>query len=339
MAGCRVSRRCHRSTGPAPPSRRAPSCTAWRGISSCFPSNRPWGTPPRSFRRTFVPSMIFVGFVMCAFGSACVVAFGRVDDGSVTAFLLDHADDPGWTDAGGEEGGDGGDNDGNGTSLVALAYAINLVASLSLIFTYPLQLFPAVGLMGQLLARRRRRRASLVIGDKGSSSSTRERSGGGNADANGAVEGDSLPMRMTLVLSTYAAAMIVPHLRALIALAGAVTGSMTSLILPPLLAVKFVFDEAGEEEEDDDDEGRRRHRHCVSSAPRGMEEEGEMEGADDDDGVRTTGRRRRRRRSRRRKATAAVAAWFVSLIGVGCAYGILGTFFSVKDIVNIYRDG
>jgi len=42
------------------------------------------------------------------------------------------------------------------------------------------------------------------------------------------IEGDSLLMRFTLVFLTYASAMIVPQLHLLIALGGAITGSMTS---------------------------------------------------------------------------------------------------------------
>lgn len=52
--------------------------------------------------------------------------------------------------------------------------------------------------------------------------------------------GDSLQLRALLVLSTYFIAVVVPNVQALISLAGAVAGSSTALIIPPLVELAWI---------------------------------------------------------------------------------------------------
>ena len=151
----------------------------------------------------------------------------------------------------------------------------NVIVSLSLLFTYPLQLFPAIGLMAQVVSRRDldvRGEEGISLQNGGSSSgnggiavSGRSLDGGDDIRSYdnestalvqaldttpdistntfvfmSGMEGDSIGLRVFLVLITFVVAIIVPRLKALISLAGAVTGSATSLIIPPMLALQFI---------------------------------------------------------------------------------------------------
>jgi amino acid permease len=52
--------------------------------------------------------------------------------------------------------------------------------------------------------------------------------------------GDSKRLRAFLVIATYVAAILVPNVQALISLAGALAGSSVSLLIPPLLELKYI---------------------------------------------------------------------------------------------------
>jgi len=219
---------------------------------------------PERFGAVLAVSMIIIGFWFSAFGSVCVLAFGNIDGGSITAYLLDY-------------------NDGLKSPLFLSSKQIlllsNCIVSLSLFFTYPLQLFPAIGLMGQIVAKfdcgaisnRKNHRTKADDNQIGSgellSSSIlsmdvevddgrekriypdteqyiapNELIGNESIDDESlAMIGDSIVLRACLVLSTFLMAIIIPHLKNLIAIAGAVTGSMTSLIIPPLCALKSIY--------------------------------------------------------------------------------------------------
>ena len=45
----------------------------------------------------------------------------------------------------------------------------------------------------------------------------------------------------------FSSSYLIPHLESLVALAGVITGATTSLIIPPLLALKFVYIENGKD--------------------------------------------------------------------------------------------
>ena len=55
-----------------------------------------------------------------------------------------------------------------------------------------------------------------------------------------AIPGDSARLRAGLVLLTYAVAVLVPNVQALIALAGALSGSSTALLIPPMLELALI---------------------------------------------------------------------------------------------------
>eukprot|EP00588_Corethron_pennatum_P014059 CAMPEP_0194279624 /NCGR_PEP_ID=MMETSP0169-20130528/14032_1 /TAXON_ID=218684 /ORGANISM="Corethron pennatum, Strain L29A3" /LENGTH=477 /DNA_ID=CAMNT_0039024071 /DNA_START=24 /DNA_END=1457 /DNA_ORIENTATION=- len=180
---------------------------SWEGDQLILPVETAMENPGR-FQYVFLGAMTTVAVVFTLFATACSVSFGDVDNGSVTAFLMHHAD---------------------AYSGAGLVYAANFAASLSILLTYPLQLFPATVITGQIVARRRAQQA-LPDKDVVVPPATRPYSG---------LEGDSFPLRACLVLSTYALAMWIPHVQEMISLAGAVSGAATSLIIPPLLQIRF----------------------------------------------------------------------------------------------------
>ena len=54
------------------------------------------------------------------------------------------------------------------------------------------------------------------------------------------IPGDSMWLRMGLVLLTYLVAVIVPNVQVLISLAGALAGSSTALLIPPMLELALI---------------------------------------------------------------------------------------------------
>ena len=303
--------------------------------------------PRKYFLPTFLISMTVVGLTMCAFAASCVIAFGRVDDGSITAWLLDHASDFSSPDD------DGADTTGTAT----LALFVNVIAGLSLLFTYPLQLFPAVGLSGQIVARRRRRTTStttsiaertMILGRDDDRDEYRHdvvkkphpHQPYASPPSFSGLDGDSVPLRVALVLSTYVAAVLLPSLQSLIALTGAITGALTSLILPPALALKFetlvptaaavaAADAANTPPVTPDSYGsfvRGKER----KASNGYDEYDGVNEEEEDDG------RSRQLGDRIGLLSTGKARWFIFLISVGCVYGTLGTYFSVLDVVTAY---
>jgi len=320
--------------------------------------------PRKHFTKTFVWSMAGICLLFCVFASCCVVAFGFVDDGSITAFLVGRIHNNEGDNVVLVVDDDGLDDAWDSSSTSRIAFLANAVVSVSLLFTYPLQLFPVLGLVGQIVARKQRQQQTQtqskehyvaiteqdndkekkdkvsdvmipheekkdnnkIINEKdeeiGSLNDNDDDSMNGaiemeqveqNYDATKLptpasyqnqtqqkqqqiteedffqdgldIEGDSLLMRFTLVFLTYASAMIVPQLRLLIALGGAITGSMTSLIIPPLLALKFVSWK--------------------------------------EDGSSSMG-------------WSWWSMWYGGLISVGLVYAYIGTAASIRDIIEVY---
>jgi proton-coupled amino acid transporter len=173
----------------------------------------------------------------------------------------------------------------------------NTAVSFSVLLTYPLQLFPALELMGPWLSSLSCRfcecckskntvdvaeEADLVgfeplpplpehdtasLGshdygadfdldaeDNGDSDDNAENSGDEEEDDLSrtmvssvttmfpelTMPGDSPQLRLILVLLTYGVAVIVPNVQALISLAGAVAGSSTALLIPPVLELAWI---------------------------------------------------------------------------------------------------
>jgi len=289
--------------------------------------------PVKYFQRTLIFSLSFICCLFCMFGSFCVIAFGHISNGSITADLQNRSKD---LDIGSAS---------NFLTTSQIVFLANLIVSISLLFTYPLQLYPILGLTGQILSKMQKKHSSadsietptrisdIFLGSKhsndtdlsnyGSINSSQttphykngDKAHDGNIDTflnEGSpekvkddgmkIECDSLKMRFSLVFLTYLMAMVVPHLELLISLGGALTGSMTSIILPPLIALKFVIDEA------------------------------------------TSGLKHSERGSKKEIFRALVNSsdkkWiliFSSFIGLGLVYGIIGTWYSLKDLIKALR--
>jgi len=231
---------------------------------------------PRQFKKVFWSAMTCVAVIFALFANICVYAFGSVDNGSITAFLLEKYKD---------------DN-----HLIMIVMAANTVVSLSVLFTYPLQLFPTIELIGPKFSKLvwklthrgevhyqednnfdefdlagfermpplpENEEASLSTHDHARISeyntNTEIYDGFEEVDNNevkddirtsiisnitealsAQISGDSLPLRMILVFGTYLVAVIIPNVQALISLAGAIAGSSTALLIPPILELALI---------------------------------------------------------------------------------------------------
>lgn len=252
---------------------------------------------PKHFKAVFIGSMGLVSCILAGFSALCILAFGSVTNGSVTAFLIQE-----YTD---------------NARLRWWLLLTNLAVSLSVLLTYPLQLFPAVELLGPTWSKKFG--SPVVIMDAqgeedeeeiekdltgfdplpalpehdtyaeddwsgehrygeededdddvdGKPVSTLtvdnllkkgENSIGGEADdavslrsfMSSAISfpnqmmpkmvlaGDSPQLRASLVICTYLVAVAVPNVQALISLAGALAGSSSALLIPPILELAFV---------------------------------------------------------------------------------------------------
>mmetsp|Transcript_31765 Transcript_31765/g.48012 ORF Transcript_31765/g.48012 Transcript_31765/m.48012 type:complete len:495 (+) Transcript_31765:128-1612(+) len=205
----------------------------------------------QSFGSVFGLSMTIVAITFCSVASLSVLVFGEVTNGSITAYLLEEKQDH--------------------RNLLVLA---NTAASISVLLTYPLQLFPSLELLGPtLLSRRERKRqkqqreAGSTADEEGAHEENERLQRGEEAqhqnndgidivahdlqqeeeddglfmDRNdaGGIPGDSPMLRLLLVLFTYTLALIVPNVQALISFAGAFAGSSTALLIPPLLEFQY----------------------------------------------------------------------------------------------------
>jgi membrane associated rhomboid family serine protease len=198
-------------------------------------------------------------------GALCVMAFGPISSGSITAFLLEQA-----------EGGD-----------LEVLYMANTLVSVAVLLTYPLQLFPSYELVGPVMANYFGTRipeeddqeyGSVAMHHVGTHNGYVEASsddGGAIAAALTASQapfsdeeplatdgireatsqiqeeeqdysnsfgtsyGDTPAVRVGLVLVTYMFAIVVPNVQLLVSLAGAVSGSATGLLVPPLLQLAY----------------------------------------------------------------------------------------------------
>eukprot|EP00550_Attheya_septentrionalis_P004007 CAMPEP_0198289304 /NCGR_PEP_ID=MMETSP1449-20131203/7534_1 /TAXON_ID=420275 /ORGANISM="Attheya septentrionalis, Strain CCMP2084" /LENGTH=483 /DNA_ID=CAMNT_0043987611 /DNA_START=157 /DNA_END=1605 /DNA_ORIENTATION=+ len=177
---------------------------------------------PKKFNRTFILAMVTTCIVYSSVGVTCVMAFGSISNGSITAFLMNNSDQY------------------VGVDWVILS---NALVTLSVLFTYPLQLFPCIGLVAKIVQTR----------------SLSDDSGGVNTDFipldtdEMANERDEEPttedlqdldgpmLRAGLVIFTYIVAITIPNVQELISFAGAFAGSATALIIPPLIDLKFVL--------------------------------------------------------------------------------------------------
>jgi len=196
---------------------------------------------PKKFGPVFVSSMATSTLVFCCVACFSVAAFGNVTNGSLTAFLLDR------------------EQDDAGRSFLILA---NTAASISVLLTYPLQMFPCLQLIGPLISRKQRRAVPQEEEQGNNEQNTvepeetkreddeeqltetfrneEEETHASQHSSTQPVSQDSLQLRLGLVLLTYVLAMVVPNVEAMISLAGAIVGSGIGLVIPPLLELEFV---------------------------------------------------------------------------------------------------
>jgi len=146
-----------------------------------------------------------------------VFAFGEVTDGSVTAYLIEHAA-------------------AHASSVKTVIMAANFFACLSVLCSYPLQLFPTLELDLE--------RESSKNGGGGDGkgytviSSSLNNSIDGN-DGTETVSRNTWRRRVTLILFTFCLAMVVPDVALMISFAGSVAGTTAAIILPPALSLKI----------------------------------------------------------------------------------------------------
>jgi proton-coupled amino acid transporter len=143
--------------------------------------------------------------------------------------------------------------------------------------------------------------------------------------------GDSPALRAMLVLSSYVVAMVVPNVESLVSLAGAVAGSSTALLIPPILELAWI-------------------RHLEKDGIGLGDWEGgpsaaskttlvQQQHSSSDNGI-TTGpalpSKRNHHRTRKRKSfwKEKAVSWF--LLGMGIIFAAFGSYFSVQDIVQTY---
>ena len=243
---------------------------------------------PQQFPKAFCGAMTCVAITLASMAIVCVLTFGYVDSGSVTAFLLDaYRDDE---------------------TIVGWLMVANTAVSISVLVTYPLQLFPAIELLAPSISRflpcssgvgttckvcnnidddndddnddddlsafeplpplPEHERADWGdedlefhqyepdVDDAAALESTADDKSNNNFDDSGSIRsaltsvqsifpkmtmpGDSVGVRLFLVVMTYLVAVAVPNVQALISLAGAVAGSSSALLIPPFLELAWI---------------------------------------------------------------------------------------------------
>ena len=247
---------------------------------------------PQYFGKTFCIAMFLAACTYSLVASLAVYVFGSISDGSLTAFLLEH-----YNAAGAPQ------------ELIWLLWIANAAVSLSVLVTFPLQLFPALELIQEALDGMRRgpgftpvqtdeeldemnandvepshvlsqsnstkpqgdefspvftiddeedeedeesnghdyhepdMETAAVVGQREDfedepsplPARTSQQHSTGRTVSN--FSSSNVLLRIALVLFTYVIAIVVPDVQSLIALAGALAGSLTALILPPVLAM------------------------------------------------------------------------------------------------------
>mmetsp|Transcript_32064 Transcript_32064/g.94359 ORF Transcript_32064/g.94359 Transcript_32064/m.94359 type:complete len:567 (+) Transcript_32064:114-1814(+) len=240
---------------------------SFEGINLVIPIEAAMADPSQ-FDKCFALAMMSVTSIYSVFACLCVAAFGPIDNGSVTAFLMDNAEK---------------------YSATSLVLASNFIVSISVLLTFPLQLFPAINLISQSRERKASSQRSssrqctplateeeLVSDDAASDNNAVLE---GNASGNGSTanfmplegeettlqedlgtesshfrhqngvfgrretfQGDSPILRACLVFSTFAIAISIPNVQELISLSGAFAGSSCALIVPPLLELRSIVE-------------------------------------------------------------------------------------------------
>ena len=225
---------------------------------------------PKHFKTVFWGTMTLVTVVLATFATLNVFVFGFVSNGSITAFLMEaYRNDP---------------------SITFYVQAANAAVSLSVLLSYPLQLFPALELIGTSkfaswigclsTAEDQEEEGDLSgfeplpplpehdVADMDPLIPLEHHYGAENNETGDdknedddveslksqstmqsvvdaifpkmIMPGDSPQLRACLVLMTYIIAVVVPNVQALISLVGALAGSSTALLIPPILELAWI---------------------------------------------------------------------------------------------------
>ena len=142
--------------------------------------------------------------------------------------------------------------------------------------------------------------------------------------------GDSPQLRAGLVFITYAIAMVVPNVEALVSLAGAIAGSSTALLIPPILELAWI-----KHLEEQFESGTTATVTLTTATLGAVASGGSGDGVKDETTPmvpksNTTSKKKRNNKYR----FAKIKSWF--LLTIGTAFSLFGAYSSVKDIVDIY---
>jgi amino acid permease len=281
---------------------------------------------PQHFKPVFVASMATVALILALVSSLSVMAFGEVTNGSITAFLVKEF------------------SDNENISLWLMIS--NTAVSLSVLLTYPLQLFPALELISPWVQSKFPPKTDAADEDdldafeplpplpehevasigsheydnfefdvdeaepakNGDNKDEDDTSRAGMSSVTSmfpemTTPGDSPMLRTALVISTYLVAVVVPNVQALISLAGALAGSSTALLIPPILELAFI-------------------KHLETDASQ-------------EEVARVDERRWRLLTSTRDKWLFEKVKSYI-LLALGFVFCVFGTYASLADIVRIY---
>ena len=184
-------------------------------------------TPQKAtFPGLFCSTMVTVAATYLGFGFYCVAAFGKVDNGSITAFMSAHAS-------------------GRRQWLVQV---LSIMLAVVVLATYPLQFFPVTEILEEHVGGVDSKSQSPDDYYVKLDSNSEQVEDGNSEQVEEEVDdtvhsvvssndtlGRSAVAKILLVTFTYLLAMLVPSLSLLISLAGSVAGSLVALILPGLL--------------------------------------------------------------------------------------------------------
>ena len=355
---------------------------------------------PQHFAPVFCASMAVVALILATVAVVCVYAFGNVTSGSVTAFLLAQYKD-----------------DDSVTTWIMIA---NTAVSLSVLLTYPLQLFPALELLGPLLEQNKFLTKVLCLPAKGdddeddnqdlggfeplpmlpehdimdeedmaeynteqnyyhsaeeiaeqklaaaSGAGDQDGGDGDNIDNNknddefddksfggmssvsgmslfpklqNGMPGDSVQLRLALVVLTYLVAVVVPNVQALISLAGALAGSSTALLIPPVLELAWM-----EHLEQHSAMSKDNSSAPMPQSPHMMRVKAIQQAQAQAAQAAASGSIKKKDHS---ATNAIIQQWFSSkywveqlkcyvLLSLGFVFMLIGTYASIADIVKIY---
>lgn len=344
---------------------------------------------PKYFAPVFISAMTITAIIFATVASICVICFGDVTNGSVTAFLVENLEDP---------------------NAKWWLYMANTACSVAVLLTYPLQLFPSFELIGPWLSEKLRWDFDPYAIEHSHSNpqhhhnNDHQHSGNGGSGAviqrirhhprnfspipscdnpddgivgnhdyhhhdeqndtaipgplssNDSIDeipstsylpqwatfttpGDSPQLRALLVCFTYIMAIAVPNVQLLVSLAGALSGSATGLIIPPLLELEFLKRQEEQEHQQHQQERRRLMRQSSSTFSDEPESENEQdtEAEEEDESTPNTNSGSSSSRvgsSHTRRQLKRCECYF--LFGLGNVIMVFGTGAALWDIIRVY---